>query len=89
MTLQERFAANLKRIRREADLSQEAVAALASIHRTEISFLERGMRIPRIDTLMKLCAVLEVRPDELLEGIEWRPGRAVEGAFCTAGDDGG
>lgn len=37
--------------------------------------LERGARVPRVDTLLKLASVLGVRIDcALLEGISWEPG---------------
>lgn len=77
----ERFAANAKRCRERADLSQEEVGVRASLHRTEISQLERGLRVARIDTLVKLAAALEVSPEVLLEGIEWAPGETVYGSF--------
>jgi transcriptional regulator with XRE-family HTH domain len=53
------------------------------VHRTEISQLERGLRIPRIDTLVKLAASLNAAPAELLEGIGWEPGGTVYGSFST------
>lgn len=69
----ERFGTNLVRHRHLADLSQEELGFLASLHRTEIGMLERGVRIPRVDTLIKLAGALDVSVDDLLEGIEWRP----------------
>jgi transcriptional regulator with XRE-family HTH domain len=77
----DRFAANLTRIRKAADLSQEELAIMASVHRTEISLLERGCRIPRIDTLVKVAASLEVSAGELLAGISWKPGSYRPGGF--------
>jgi transcriptional regulator with XRE-family HTH domain len=50
MTIAERFGANLTRHRRAADLTQEELSVMAALHRTEISQLERGLRIPRLDT---------------------------------------
>jgi transcriptional regulator with XRE-family HTH domain len=79
--LAERFAENLSAARERAGLSQEEVGVRASLHRTEISQLERGLRVARIDTLVKLAASLGVRPDELLLGIEWRPGETRPGRF--------
>lgn len=75
------FGDNLVRCRKLADISQEELSVRASLHRTEISQLERGLRIARIDTLIKLCASLEVAPDELLAGITWSPGDVRHGAF--------
>jgi transcriptional regulator with XRE-family HTH domain len=43
------------------------------MHRTEISALERGKREPRLQTLIKLSAVLETPLSEFFAGIEWRP----------------
>lgn len=76
-----RFGDNLARCRKQADLSQEELAVRASVHRTEISYLERGLRLPRVDTLVKLAASLEVSADELLAGLEWNPGGMVYGRF--------
>lgn len=68
------FGDNLARVRDEIDVSQEELAVRASIHRTEISYLERGLRVPRIDTLIKLKASLGVSADDLLVGIVWEQG---------------
>jgi len=67
------FAANVKRCREVTDLSQEEVGVRAGLHRTEIGLLERGERVPKIDTLIKLAVALEVDPAQLLAGIEWVP----------------
>lgn len=63
------FGDNLVRCRRAADITQEELSVRASLHRTEVSQLERGLRVPRIDTLVKLAASLEADPVELLVGI--------------------
>jgi len=76
-----RFAENLVRVRQRTGMSQEEVGWRASLHRTEISILERGARLPRIDTLVKLAAALEVPPGDLLEGIAWKVGSFERGGF--------
>lgn len=81
MSVAERFGGNLARERRLAGLSQDELSVRASIHRTEVSQLERGLRVARIDTLVKLAASLEVSPAELLVGINWKPGEARLGCF--------
>jgi transcriptional regulator with XRE-family HTH domain len=81
VSVAERFGANLRRCRKTADLSQEEVSRRASVHRTEVSQLERGLRIPRIDTVAKLAGALEVEPGELFEGIAWEPGDVRVGRF--------
>jgi transcriptional regulator with XRE-family HTH domain len=75
------FAENLVRARDGADLSQEELGVRASVHRTEISQLERGLRVPRIDTLLKLAGGLATSPCELLAGMEWTPGHTEIGHF--------
>ena len=81
-----RFGDNLARVRKQADLSQEELAVRASLHRTEISQLERGLRIARIDTLVKIAGSLEIKPEELLDGLEWSPGATVYGNFRPSGE---
>lgn len=80
------FGDNLARCRKRADLSQDELSVRASVHRTEISQLERGLRIARIDTLIKLAVSLEVSADELLEGIDWVPGDTRIGRFSASGE---
>lgn len=72
------FAANLRRVRKAAGISQEEVGRRSSLHRTEVGLLERGARVPRIDTMVKLASALDVPPDRLLEGISWTPGEIGE-----------
>ncbi len=81
-----RFGDNLARHRKRADLSQEELSYLSSLHRTEISQLERGLRLCRIDTLVKLAASLEVSSDDLLAGITWSPGNYRPGGFMERGE---
>lgn len=81
MSVAERFGANLRYCRRRAGLSQEETAMRASLHRTAVSYIERGTRIPRIDTAAKLAAVVGVDPGDLFDGIVWEPGDIVIGQF--------
>lgn len=81
MDIAAHFGDNLARCRKRADLSQDELAIRASLHRTEISQLERGLRIPRIDTLVKLAASLEVPAEDLLTGLTWSPGGYRPGRF--------
>jgi transcriptional regulator with XRE-family HTH domain len=66
----EQFAANLRRSREKAGLSQEALADICDLHRTEISLLERSKRSPRLETVVILARGLELAsPGDLLDGI--------------------
>ena len=75
------FGENLARQRKLADQSQEETAIRAGLHRTEISNLERGLRLARADTIAKLAAALEADPGEFFEGIVWQPGDIRYGQF--------
>ena len=81
MTVAEQFSENFLILRRRSGLSQEEVGFRANLHRTEIGSLERGERMPRIDTLAKLAGALGVTPADLLAGIVWTPGEAQPGTF--------
>jgi transcriptional regulator with XRE-family HTH domain len=64
------FAVNLRRHREQAGLSQEALADICDLHRTEISLLERCKRSPRLETIVILARGLRLSsPGVLLEGI--------------------
>ena len=84
MDIAARFGKNIARCRRHAGFSQEELSIRASLHRTEVSQLERGLRLARIDTLIKLTGALGVSADALLDGIDWRPGSATLGEFSVA-----
>lgn len=75
------FGENLARQRKLADQSQEETAIRAGLHRTEISNLERGLRLARADTIAKLAGALEADPGEFFEGIVWEPGDIRRGQF--------
>lgn len=76
-----RFGQNLAYARRRSGLSQEEVAIRAELHRTEIGMLERGVRLPRVDTMLKLAGALEEDPGELLDGLDWSPAIPTQGRF--------
>jgi transcriptional regulator with XRE-family HTH domain len=68
--VREQFAINLRRYRNAAGLSQEALASICELHRTEISLLERRKRSPRLETIVILSRGLELNsPSQLLDGI--------------------
>ena len=71
--LQRRFAENAILLRDRAGFSQAMTAERASLHITEISLIERALRMPRIDTIVKLAGALRVEPCELLAGMDWLP----------------
>jgi transcriptional regulator with XRE-family HTH domain len=68
--LLDKFAATVRLLRqRRPGYSQEALAADARLHRTEMSKIECGERDPRLSTLLILAEALEVSLDVLVEGL--------------------
>lgn len=81
MSFAEKFGQNLAQQRRRANVSQEELGVRASLHRTAVGQLERGERVPRADTVVKLAGSLSIGPGKLLEGLVWTPGGTVVGRF--------
>ncbi len=69
VTPEERFAANLRRHREAAKLTQEQLSARAGLHPTEISRLERAVREPRLGTIARLARGLGIGAEQLVAGI--------------------
>ena len=69
--LQIDYAALGKRIaslRRKKGFTQEQLAEMAELSIVYISHIENSHSIPSLETVMKLCAALEITPNELLLG---------------------
>ena len=69
-----RFAENVRRLRRRAGISAEELADCAAVNRTHVGNIEAGHVEPRLGTLLRLIGALRTTPDEILDGISWRPG---------------
>lgn len=68
--VREQLGKNLRDHRERAGLSQEELAEICDLDRTEISLLERGLRFPRLDTLVRLSRGLKLDSvTQLLENI--------------------
>ena len=67
----ERFAANLRGARQDAELTQEQLAERSELHPAQVKRLERGGNLPHLDTLVRLAGALDVLPAELCAGIDW------------------
>jgi transcriptional regulator with XRE-family HTH domain len=75
------FGKNLAHRRKLASLSQEELAVRASLHRTAVGQLERGERVARVDTVVKLAGSLGIPPGALFDGLGWEPGGTQVGRF--------
>ncbi|WP_141454385.1 helix-turn-helix transcriptional regulator [Pseudoxanthomonas sp. z9] len=69
-TARERISANLKKLRKARNLSQEELAELGEFHRTYVSQLERCVTNISIDGLERLANALSVDIRELLKPID-------------------
>lgn len=68
-----RFGANLAYCRQRAgDLSQEELGMRAELHRTAVGQLERGERVARTDTLVKLAGSLAIPYENCLTALSGR-----------------
>ena len=72
---------SLRRERRRAGLSQEVLAFQAGLHRTAVGQLERGKRVARVDTLIRLAGAMGVPAGDLLADVTWTPGTYSQGVY--------
>lgn len=86
MTFAERFGRNLAAAREPTALSQEDLGLRAGLHRTAVGQLERGQRVAKLDTYVKLIGSLGLEPGDLLDGLSWRPAELTEGAWSASDD---
>ena len=64
------FGRVLRRLRKEAGLSQEQLALEAGIERNFVSLIERGVNQPSIRVIFKLARALDIPASEMLAIVE-------------------
>ena len=67
MDIRQRVGNNVRKFRREREVSQEKLAFDCGLHRTYISGVERGIRNPTVIVLERIATALEVPASKLLE----------------------
>lgn len=60
----------LREARKKAGLSQEQLAEKAGVHRTYVSLLERDVKSPTVDVLLRICRALEMKASDILKRID-------------------
>ena len=68
--LPKRFGRAIRKRREATDISQEALADRAGLHRTYISLLERGLRNPSLTVIAKLAKALGTTMTSLVSELE-------------------
>lgn len=74
----------IKAAREKKGLTQEELAALIDISPTHISVIERGTKIPRLDTFVAIANVLEMSSDSLLVDVLEHSADVVASELSTA-----
>lgn len=64
------FAANVKRLRAQQEMTQEQLARAAGLSRDEVSKVENRLREPKVETIARLAKGLDVPYDLLFRGIK-------------------
>jgi transcriptional regulator with XRE-family HTH domain len=67
MDLRQRFATNLRRVRHEKGISQEALAYEAGVDRAHVSKIERAVTYVGLEIMGKFAEVLKVDASEFLK----------------------
>ena len=67
---QKRIGERVRELRLARGISQEAFAALCSLHRTHMSMIERGQLNIGVGTLKAVIDALEIKASEFFRGIE-------------------
>jgi len=68
------FGEELRNVRTERGLSQEELGFESGYHRTYISLLERGLKIPSLQTTFRLSSALGIAPSEFIARVQRRVG---------------
>jgi transcriptional regulator with XRE-family HTH domain len=69
------FGLVLRRLRKDAGLSQEQLALDAGVERNFVSLIERGINQPTIRIIFKLADALGITPSEMLVLVEQELGQ--------------
>lgn len=67
MDVRTRLARNVRSLRENAGISQDAFADVVGVHRTYMSGIERGKRNPSIEVVERIAIALGVEPGRLLQ----------------------
>jgi transcriptional regulator with XRE-family HTH domain len=63
------FGQRLRALRTERGISQDELADRTGVHPTAVGRLERGLREPRLKTILRLAEGLNAQPGRLLDNL--------------------
>jgi transcriptional regulator with XRE-family HTH domain len=62
-----KFGDTVRRLRKAAGLSQEALAERANLNADFLGFIERGDNVPTLTTVLQLARALGVQPSTIIK----------------------
>ncbi len=60
------FGQNVRELRKNLSLTQEQLAEVCERHPIYISELERGIKSPSLDSILRICRALKISPGDLM-----------------------
>jgi len=77
------IGSRIKTAREQAHLTQEDLAAVVDLSPNHISVLERGIKQPKLETLVAIANALNVSADTLLQDVVNRSTENITNALAT------
>ena len=66
----QKFGETVRRLRKQAGLSQEALAERANLSADFLGFIERGENVPTLTTILQLAHALGVQPSKIIKDFD-------------------
>jgi transcriptional regulator with XRE-family HTH domain len=66
----QKFGETVRRLRKQAGLSQEALAERANLSADFVGFIERGENVPTLTTILQLARALGVQPSKIIKDFD-------------------
>jgi transcriptional regulator with XRE-family HTH domain len=66
----QKFGETVRRLRKQAGLSQEALAERANLSADFLGFIERGENVPTLTTILQLARALGVQPSKIIKDFD-------------------
>ena len=66
----QKFGETVRRLRKQAGLSQEALAERANLSADFLGFIERGEYVPTLTTILQLARALGVQPSKIIKDFD-------------------